>query len=47
MAGEAVAHRGPGAAAKPGPDFLAGALGYALNPFFLLLEKRFVHGAGR
>jgi NitT/TauT family transport system permease protein len=30
-----------------GVIFLAGALGYALNLFFLILEKRFVHWAGK
>jgi NitT/TauT family transport system permease protein len=30
-----------------GAIFLAGALGYGLNLFFLLAEKRFVHWAGR
>ncbi len=30
-----------------GTIFVAGALGYALNLLFLLLEKRFVHWAGR
>lgn len=30
-----------------GVIFLAGALGYALNLFFLLIEKRFVHWAGK
>ena len=27
--------------------FAAGALGYALNLLFLLIERRFVHWAGR
>jgi len=30
-----------------GAIFLAGALGYALNLAFILLERRFVHWAGR
>ncbi|MCU0944784.1 MAG: ABC transporter permease [Rubritepida sp.] len=30
-----------------GVIFLAGALGYALNLFFLILEKRFVHWGGK
>ncbi|SFK31452.1 NitT/TauT family transport system permease protein [Falsiroseomonas stagni DSM 19981] len=30
-----------------GTIFVAGALGYALNLLFLLIEKRFVHWAGR